>query len=276
MIECAKLNGNGNDFIAVDNMDMRYGAAELRDFAVKLCRRRESIGADGLLVGEPSGRRDFKMRIFNSDGSEGEMCGNGARCMARFAFEKNIVKQPRMVFETLSGDVSACVKDGSALINLAPVDLTSVVSSAASADGFDFQYTFLTVGVPHVVIFQEFRDREDGEYRRLGEAVRYMTDLFPEGANVDFVFPMAKENELFVLTYERGVEDLTLSCGTGSTASVVAACLSGRTGPAVDVWNPGGLNRVTLELVPGKTALPSLEGAVKYVADLSLGVDALK
>lgn len=277
MIKCAKLNGNGNDFIAIDNMKLEYSSEQLRDFAVGICRRRESVGGDGILVAEPSSERDFKMRIFNSDGSEGEMCGNGARCLSRFVFDNKIVTKPDMVFETLSGSVRASVDGAMVRLWLSTVDLTGVVfDSHAALPDFEFEYTFLTVGVPHTVIFQSERSMPDEEYRRLGRRVRYMTELFPEGSNIDFVFRRDAADELFVLTYERGVEDLTLSCGTGSTAAAIVAAVSGRTGRTVDVWNPGGLNKVALDFVTDRTVLPTLEGAVKYVADLSLCEEALK
>lgn len=276
MIKCAKLNGNGNDFIVIDNMEQRYDSEQLCGLAIKLCRRKEYIGGDGILVAEPSLLRDFKMRIFNSDGSEGEMCGNGARCLARFAYENQIVRKTDMIFETLSGDVSASVNGGMALLDLATVELGDVVIDApATVSGFDFDYTFLTVGVPHVVVFQKARDRSDEDYRRIGRAIRNLEEHFPNGANINFVFPREAMNELFALTYERGVEDLTLSCGTGSTATAIAACLRGMAGKVVDVWNPGGLNRVTLDFVSDKAVLPKLEGAVAYVADLLLREDAL-
>lgn len=277
MIKCAKLNGNGNDFIAIDNMELKHNTERLRDFAIKLCRRMECIGGDGILVAEPSSVRDFKMRIFNSDGSEGEMCGNGARCLARFAFENGIAKRPDMVFETLSGDVSACVSGNMARLVLSPVNLEGAIFDApASTDGFSFEYTFMAVGVPHAVIFQEERARSDNDYRLLGKSIRNMSELFPVGTNVNFVFPREAKDELFVLTYERGVEDLTLSCGTGSTAAVIAACLAGKTGGDVKVWNPGGMNRVILNSISDKLVHAELEGAVKYIADLTLREDAFK
>lgn len=277
MIKCAKLNGNGNDFLAINNMDLRYSTKQLQELALKLCRRKECIGGDGILVTEPSTSCDFKMRIFNSDGSEGEMCGNGARCLACFALENRVAEKADMVFETLAGPVRASVKGNMAQLDLPPVDIGGApIDQPVTADGFDCNYTFLTVGVPHAVVFLPVRDRSDEEYRRIGSALRYMPELFPEGTNVDFVFPGEKAEELFALTYERGVEDLTLSCGTGSVASVIAAYISGRTGTAVDVRNPGGLNRVTFDFVSDKIILPKLEGAVMYVADLLLREEALK
>lgn len=276
MIVCTKMNGNGNDFLVIDNMDLRYDAKTMSEFAVKLCRRREAVGADGILVAEPSARLDFKMRLFNCDGSEGEMCGNGSRCIARFAVEKGIVKKPEMVFETLGGDIHAHVNGRWAAIQLAPVSVRDVaVDAPASVDDFDFHYTFLTVGVPHTVIFEEKR-RSDAEYRALGRKIRERLDLFPTGANVNFVVPReGRDAGLDVTTYERGVEDLTLSCGTGSTASAIAAVLIGITGPKVDVYNPGGLNRVSLKFDAADLVQPELEGAMSMIAELEIGEEAL-
>ena len=207
MIVCTKMNGNGNDFLMIDNMDLKYDKSTLSEFAIKLCRRREAVGGDGILVAEPSERVDFKMRLFNSDGSEGEMCGNGSRCMARFAYEKGIVKKTEMVFETLGGDVLARVNGHRASLRLAPVSVKgAAVEVPESVGGFDFNYTFLTVGVPHAVIFEEKRSRANDEYRELGRAIRNREDLFPEGTNVDFA--VAREGRgagLDVLTYDRGV-----------------------------------------------------------------------
>lgn len=277
MIVFTKMNGNGNDFLVLDNMALKYDAAELSTMAQKLCRRREAVGGDGILVVEPSERADFKMRLFNRDGSEGEMCGNGSRCVARFAFEKGIVKKAEMTFETLGGDVSAKVNGRRATLKLAPVQVGDVVPDApVSIDGEEFRYTFLTVGVPHAVIFEEKRSRTDDGYRELGRNIRNRLDLFPDGTNVNFAVPReGRDAGLDVLTYERGVEDLTLSCGTGSTASAIAAVLIGITGPKVDIYNPGGLNRVTLDFDASGTALPELEGGAAMIAEVSVNEEAL-
>lgn len=205
------------------------------------------------------------------------MCGNGSRCVARFAYDRKIAKSADMVFETLGGNVRASVKDEMATLKLAPVLLKDVkVSASASVNGETFNYTFLTVGVPHTVIFEKIK-RTDEEYRVFGRAVRNMSDLFPDGTNVNFAVPREGENDVLdVTTYERGVEDLTLSCGTGSTASAIAAVLIGLSGPKVDVWNPGGLNRVTVAFESSDTALPELEGRAAYVADVKIFDEAMR
>ncbi|MDD4159399.1 MAG: diaminopimelate epimerase [Synergistaceae bacterium] len=277
MILCTKMNGNGNDFLVISNMDLKYCGDQLSLYAKTLCRRRESLGADGILVAEPSKVYDFKMRLFNRDGTEGEMCGNGARCIARYAFLKGIVEKEDMTFETLGGKVDAIVKGSKVTLRLSPVDISALVQAVpASVEGYDFSYTFLTVGVPHAVIFEDRRDKSEDFYRKIGRAIRLRTDLFPEGTNVNFVSPKRTyETGLDVLTYERGVEDITLSCGTGSTASAIAAFMSGLTGAVVDVYNPGGINRVSLSRGSSQTLLPELEGGASYIAEIEAAEEAL-
>ncbi|MDO5116037.1 MAG: diaminopimelate epimerase [Synergistaceae bacterium] len=278
MINCSKMNGNGNDFLVMDNMSLTLDGDELSRCARLLCRRREALGADGLLVAEPSSSADFKMRLFNRDGSEGEMCGNGARCIARFAFEKGIAPSEDMSFETLGGTVHAVAKGDRVTLDLAPVSLAGAVTDAkASVDGYEFSYTFLTVGVPHVVIFERERRRRFEDYAPLGRAIRGRLDLFPQGANVNFALLTEKRGGgLDVMTYERGVEDMTLSCGTGSTASAIAGLLLGVTGSEVEVVNPGGVNRVTLEFSDAETICPRLEGGALMIAEVSILPDALR
>jgi diaminopimelate epimerase len=277
MIVCTKMNGNGNDFLVINNMELKYSSEQLFQMAKKICRRREAVGADGLLIAEPSSKAEFKMRLINRDGSEGEMCGNGARCMARFAYETGIVKNDEMQFETLGGLVSASVHGNHAALKLSPVSVKDVpVDRPASVNGYDFNYTFLNVGVPHTVIFEDTHRTED-EYRKLGRDVRGMADLFPQGTNVNFAVPRAeRDGGLDVVTFERGVEDLTLSCGTGSTASAIAAVLIGLTGPKVDVYNPGGMNRVSLTFQSSDVVLPELEGTMTRVAELQISDEALQ
>ena len=274
MIRCTKMNGNGNDFIMIDNMALSFCSEELSRLARQLCRRGLSVGADGILAAEPSERADFKMRLFISDGSEGEMCGNGARCIARYAFEKGIVKSRSMRFETLGGDVRASVDGNMASLDLAPVFAGEVEKSVVCVDGADYGYTYMTVGVPHAVIFEEARRVSLADYAQLGRAIRNRTDLFPHGANVNFA--VVTDDGLYVATYERGVEDMTLSCGTGSTASAIAASLLGLCGAEVRVTNPGGVNVVKLAFSEdGRTVYPKLEGAMLMTAELEILPEAL-
>ena len=265
MARCAKLHGNGNDFIVWDRREASSGERDLGAAAKALCRREESLGADGLLVLETSSRRDFRMRLFNRDGSEGEMCGNGARCIARYAYEAGIAPA-EMTFETLGGDVHARVETPFVRLLLAEVDLTRAVwGRKTSAGGQDLIYSFLTVGVPHCVVFlEDLATRSREELFRLGRELRHRTDLFPQGSNVNFLAP--EKEGLFLITYERGVEDLTRSCGTGSVASAVTARRRGRCGDDVNVRNLGGLNRVLLEDSAPDRVRPSLEGRTALVA----------
>ncbi len=239
-----KMNGNGNDFVVITN---RFGLSDsdLSELAKRVCRRRRSIGADGILVVEDCDGYDFKMRIFNSDGSEGEMCGNGARCIARYAFETGVAGAD-MTFQTLAGPMRASVKGSFVELHMGtvpsvplavPVDLTGW-SGEAGGD-------FMTVGVPHLVVYPG-----EGEFSRedlvaWGRELRNRTDLFPNGTNVNFSCPTL-EGALRVVTYERGVEDLTDSCGTGSVASAISAVVRLGFSHEVEVTNPGGVNRVSL------------------------------
>ena len=268
MIDCLKMNGNGNDFLVMDNLSLAMDASTLARTARAVCRRRESVGADGLLVLEPSERTAFRMRLFNRDGSEGEMCGNGARCAARFAFERGITGR-EMTFETLGGDVNAAVRGDRVALDLAPVNTASAVLRAhASVEGCDLTYSFLVVGVPHVVIFEQERRRSIAEYALLGRAIRNRRDLFPEGTNVNFAHLLA--GVLDVITYERGVEDITLSCGTGSVASAIVGRLMKVVGDEVRVLNPGGVNDVSLTWVGADVVQPRLEGGALMIAEVRL------
>ena len=271
MIDCLKMNGNGNDFLVMDNLSLAMDASTLARTARAVCRRRESVGADGLLALEPSERAAFRMRLFNRDGSEGEMCGNGARCAARFAFERGIAGR-EMTFETLGGDVNAAVRGDRVALDLAPVNTASAVLRArASVEGCDLTYAFLVVGVPHAVVFERERRRSIAEYALLGRALRSRRDLFSEGANVNFaLLPAGDPGTLDVVTYERGVEDVTLSCGTGSAASAIAGRLLGVVGDEVRVVNPGGVNDVSLTWVGADVVQPRLEGGALMIAEVRL------
>lgn len=276
MIECVKMNGNGNDFLVLDNMALCYDTEFLSNLAAKACRRRQAVGADGLVVAEPSAVADFKMRIFNPDGTEGEMCGNGARCVSRFALDYGIAKSGELTFETLGGMVRAVVDGGRVTMDLAPVSLRGMVTDGRLCVGEDeFEYSFITVGVPHCVIFERERSRRFEEYAPVGRAIRRRSDLFPQGTHVNFAVMGGEADMIDIMTYERGVEDMTLSCGTGSVASAIVSWLSGRTGPYVRVKNPGGVNGVSLLRSENGDILPKLEGRAVAVAEISIMPEAL-
>jgi len=274
MLELTKMNGNGNDFLILDNRNFAYNSEQLRELTLNLCRRREAIGADGILVVEPSARLDFTMRLFNRDGSEGEMCGNGARCIARYVFEQGFAGNS-MSFETLGGDQFATVDGHRVALKLAPVKVCDIqTEQECEIDGEKITYCYLLVGVPHTVIF-EGKKRSDGEYFELGRKLRNRLDLFPLGANINFAVKRKDEDHSFdMVTYERGVEDLTLSCGTGSTATGIAAYVTGRSGEVSDIYNPGGINCIKLTC-ESDVVYPLLEGKTVRVAELRINDEML-
>lgn len=239
-----KMNGNGNDFVVITN---RYGLSDsdLSDLAKRVCRRRRSIGADGILVVEDCDGYDFKMRIFNSDGSEGEMCGNGARCIARYAFETGVAGVD-MAFQTLAGPMRASVKGSLVELHMGVVpSVPQVVPIELTGWDGELEGDFSTVGVPHLVVYPGEGEFSREDLVRWGRELRSRTDLFPGGTNVNFSCPSG-EGALTVVTYERGVEDLTDSCGTGSVASAISAAVRLGYPLEVQVSNPGGVNQVSL------------------------------
>lgn len=229
-----KYSAAGNDFIVVDN---RRGIVRgnLKSLAVAWCGRKTGIGADGVLFLETSRKADVRMRIFNPDGSEADMCGNGVRCLAHFAAAVKAAKKD-MVLETGAGLIHAWVRGGLVKAKLTePKDFRSDVD--VRVNGRTEKVQFLNTGVPHAVIVESSLKNVDVAAR--GRSVRYHEAFAPKGANVNFV-RLGSGAEIEVRTYERGVEGETLACGTGSTASaLVAARLKGLRSP-VRVKTAGG------------------------------------
>lgn len=267
-----KINGNGNDFITVGPEAAGLDTEELAALARRLCRRRASIGGDGLLIALPSDRANFRMRLFNADGSEAEMCGNGARCVARFAYERGLAPA-RMSFETPAGVMRARVDKSFVEIDLGAFSFeTGWIDRSLSMDGEQFRSCFLWVGVPHLVLFgNDDLSREDKA--RVGRAFRSSFDVFPQGTNVTFARPLGR-GEAEAVTYERGVEDLTDSCGTGCTAAALSAALLFGMESPVDVHNPGGMNRVTFERLDEFRFHAVLGGATAVAAKGEIGPEA--
>ncbi len=240
-----KMQASGNDFILIKNFDGRIPPSEGPELARRLCRRRVSVGADGLILIEPpkNPRNAFSWRFFNADGSEAEMCGNGGRCAARFAVEEGI-SGPRLTFETLAGEIRAEVYGQRVKVELTPPrDLR--LDLALSLSGESLRVHFVNTGVPHAVVLVE--DLEGVAVEELGRKIRFHESFAPAGANVNFV-KVLPGGGLSVRTYERGVEGETLACGTGASAAAYVAVKLGLVSPPVSVRTRGGeVLRVYLE-----------------------------
>ncbi|MGD9247058.1 MAG: diaminopimelate epimerase [Desulfobacteraceae bacterium] len=219
-IPFTKMSGSGNDFILMDNRDGVVPADNLPQFAERVCRRKLSAGADGLILVEHSENVDFRWRFFNSDGSLAEMCGNGARCVARFAHMNGIAKEV-MGFETIAGIIHAQVHGDQVKIKMTdPYDW--VVDASLSTASGRVNYISLNTGVPHVVI--EVDDIESTDVVGMGREIRRHPEFAPAGTNVNFL-EVKPAGIGRVRTYERGVEDETLACGTGIVASALTLAL---------------------------------------------------
>lgn len=214
-----KMHGAGNDFIVIDHQaDLDYGA-----LAKKACDRHMGIGADGVLVLDKSKTCNYRMRIFNDDGSEAEMCGNGARCMASYIVHKYAVVPESFTLETMAGPIQATASGEMASVKLSdPKDYRPDIEIRL-ADQKIYGH-FINTGVPHVVIFVQ--GLQEVDVNDLGSVIRYHKVFEPKGTNVDFV-EKVKEGYLTLRTYERGVEAETLACGTGSVASAIVGHLLG-------------------------------------------------
>lgn len=256
----AKLSGAGNDFVVIDNR-RRVFTSSLAVLAVKICKRKTGIGADGVLVLEKSTKQDFKMRVFNPDGSEAEMCGNGARCLARYAYLKRIAPA-NMIFETKAGIISAQVREAKVKLRMSePHSFRERLSIKVGAK--TFAVSFVNTGVPHAVVF--VKDLAKAEVGRWGRAIRYHEFFKPAGANVNFVAERDRHT-ISLRTYERGVEDETLSCGTGSVAATLISAKEGKVISPVEVVTSGGeILKVYFSYCDGKFGDVYLEGEVKYV-----------
>jgi len=229
-----KMNGTGNDFIIVDNRELRIAKAEMAGLAKRLCHRQFSVGADGMIFIEPAEGADFRWQFYNGDGSEAEMCGNGARCAARYAYSTGIAGK-HLRFLTLAGLIEAEMVGRNVKIRLTP-PTNVVLSQSIEIDGELREIHTINTGVPHVVHFVD--DNTGTPVKKWGRLIRHHKLFEPAGTNVNFV--QLPENELHVRTYERGVEDETLACGTGAVASALIAALHGHVTSPVRVRTTGG------------------------------------
>ena len=234
-IEFWKMNGSGNDFILIDNRDKKVAEEEMEGLVKGACRRRESVGADGLIFIEPSEKHDFSWRFFNADGGEVEMCGNGGRCVARFAYLKGI-SGSEMTFKTLVGPVSANV-DGRIVKVLMPQPSDYRKDIDLSLQNENEHIDFINTGVPHVVV--HVKEIETFPVFDVGRSIRYHAKFEPHGTNANFI-KVNNPGSIDIRTYERGVEDETLACGTGSIAAALVASERGMVKSPVSVMTRGG------------------------------------
>lgn len=215
MLHFTKMNGAGNDFVLLDNRD---GALALEPAQIaRLCDRHRGVGADGvLLVEQAQSGADFRMRYFNADGGEAEMCGNGARCFARFA-QRLSGQDGGIAFQTLAGVITAEFLGENVRIQMSTPHSMQLAQSLSIA-GEVLEVHSLNTGVPHVVVFVENLDTTD--LRKLGVGLRFHPRFAPKGTNANFVKKLDAQT-IAIRTYERGVEDETLACGTGMVASAL-------------------------------------------------------
>jgi diaminopimelate epimerase len=234
-IEFYKYQGTGNDFVILDNRDNQYtlSVKQIRH----ICDRRFGIGADGLMMLAKKEGYDFEMIYFNADGNESTMCGNGGRCLVKFAHHMGINKS-MYHFMATDGEHYADISMDEAIVRLKMKDVTEVEEHST--------YAVLNTGSPHFVKFANHVKEID--VVETGREIRNSVNFKEEGINVNFVESM-DEDSIFVRTYERGVEDETFSCGTGVTASALMSAHNDKGFNRVEVQTPGGRLSVEFEKI---------------------------
>ncbi|MCK9604044.1 MAG: diaminopimelate epimerase [Candidatus Omnitrophica bacterium] len=251
-INFTKMVASGNDFVVIKGIKSRAYAP----LAKKMCDRKFGIGADGLLVLENSKTADIRMRIFNADGSEAEMCGNGARCVSLYSGRKNVS------LETRAGIILSEVAQDNVRIRLTePKDIK--LDIPIKVNNRNIKVSFINTGVPHAVIFVQGLDKIDVD--GIGRSIRYHRKFAPRGTNVDFV-EILDRGSLKIRTYERGVESETLACGTGTVASALVFASKSKSINKVKVHTAGKeILTVYFKQVKNKFSDVWLEGRAKIV-----------
>ena len=263
-----KMNGAGNDFVVLNNLEEHLPAEILPQVARTLCQRHLSIGADGLMVVDaPTQGGDYKMRFFNSDGSVGEMCGNGARCICRYGYENGLAGETQTV-ETTAGIVTGERID-TRLYRVRLNDPTTVKPDyPVEVDGVSYPCAYVELGnpgLPHAVVpYANLRDADETQLRELGRKLRWHP-AFPKGANVNF-YERIGPDHLYERTFERGVEDFTYACGTGTGSVVTVLTLLGQvSGRGVRVDMTGGTLIIDAEQVQSHISALYLTGPTNVV-----------
>ncbi len=267
-----EMHGSGNDFVLIDHRAKFIPRPEQPEFARRVCHRQVGIGADGLILIEDSDKADFRWRFYNADGSEPEMCGNGSRCAARFAVMHNIAPE-KLSFETLAGIIKAEVKDRRVKVAMVAVG-DYKLHQTIPLDEFNVTGHFVRVGVPHLVVPVD--DLEAAPVSEWGRLIRFHPMFQPAGTNVNFV-RFTGPQALAIRTYERGVEDETLACGTGSVAAaLVGACLGQLNSPVAVHTRGGEILNVYFKSQAGACGEVYLEGDALVVYQGQLWVEELK
>ncbi|MGD2029985.1 MAG: diaminopimelate epimerase [Desulfobacterales bacterium] len=271
-IDFYKMSGSGNDFIIIDNRSKIVDETDLPNFIAKICRRKMSVGADGFILVENTDVADFKWRFYNSDGSAAEMCGNGARCVARYAYVTGIAG-PAMSFETQAGIVEAQVVGERVKVKTTdPLDLK--IDYPIDLKNGSLSISSVNTGVPHVVIVKD--SLENAQVVTVGKEIRFHHKFAPAGTNVNFACHL-KDNMIAIRTYERGVEDETLACGTGAIASaIIMACKEKLTSPINVLTRSGGYLNIFYKEVDGRYYDIYLEGDARMIYNAQLLEDAWK
>lgn len=260
-----KMHGAANDFILVDDRKEIFPATD-GNWLQRIASRRTGVGCEGVILVQESDKADCRMRFFNPDGSEVEMCGNGARCLARFA-ERIGAAPVSMSIDTVAGVLRADVGDDSVTLRMTdPVDWR--MEQDLDLGGTPVRYSSVNSGVPHVVV--ETDDLENCDVQVTGAAIRYHDAFAPSGTNANFV-AVASPDSLMIRTYERGVEAETLACGTGIVAAALVSARLGRVSAPVSVTARSG-DRLAVDFtLSGDTAVDvTLTGPAEFVFEGTL------
>ena len=273
VINFTKMQALGNDYILIDGFKYSELLKDAKNLAIKFSDRHFGIGGDGVIFALPSRRSDIMMRIFNADGSEAEMCGNGIRQLVVFAIEKGIIEGDMIKVETLAGIKKVEIKDGRLKVDMGEPILEPLkipANAEINEKGFavknifvedrNFDFTLVSMGNPHAVTFLEKIEGFDVE--KYGEKVENITEIFPKRTNVEFI-EIVSNDRIKMRVWERGSGE-TMACGTGACASVVASILNGLTG-----------NKVTVELLGGELLIELKDGRVFMIGDAKKVFDGI-
>ena len=274
-----KMHGAGNDFLILEDLDVRLSPETLSALARLLCARNTGIGADGLMIVVPARQGgDFGMLFYNADGSVGEMCGNGARCICRYGYERGLAGETQHV-ETMAGLVTGHrIDETHYRVRLNDPSVT-VLHCAVKVSGVEYDCSYLELGspgLPHaVLLLDDWEQWERNKLRELGRALRHAS-VFPKGANVSFV-RLDGPDAVSAVTFERGVENFTLACGTGCGSIAAALTLRGLvSGKDVRISMPGGTLSVSLTAEDGAAHDLFLTGPARPVCEGTISHELLE